>query len=485
MFYRGSLYKRLIAIAPGLKRIDPSSLRFRLTVGITLVAFFGLGSLATWTGWRMQRVLVASHKQNEIVVAERFQEDVQLYSEMMPVAASLQKAIQNRSTSNLFIWVVDPQSRLVAQSQTLSTSQWQGAAKLRSASGVSAIPQVRRISGRSLILCASPLKIGGTTVGQAYVAVDITHDEGMFRSVIQSLGIASFLSVLVIAVVIAVYVHRSLRPLRQMSQIAGTVSADDLEQAQIHLDQAPSEVKELAQTLDTMLGRLSQSWEQQRQFVSNVSHELRTPLTIVHGYLQSILRRGDNLTDPQREALEVASSESARTIQLLQDLLDLARAESGFLQLHLEALSLNDLVLEVAGMAEQFSHQKIKIETGKSSIVVKADRNRLIQVLLNLIDNAVKYSPADQPITVTLDSLEKAARIQVSDRGCGIPLQQQARIFERFYRVDQARTRTSGGCGLGLAIVKTLVEEMGGSVTVRSQFGQGSTFSVMLPRQES
>lgn len=483
MFYRGSLYKRLIAIAPGLQRIDPSSLRFRLTVGITVFTFFGLGSLATWTGWRMQRILIASHKQNVIAVAERFQEDVQLYSEMMPVAASLQKAIQNRSTSSVFIWVVNPQGRLIAQSQPLPTSQWQGAAKSHSID-ISSIPQVHRISGHSLILCASPLKIGGTVVGKAYIATDITFDEKMFRKVIPSLGIASLLSVLVIAVVIAVYVHRSLRPLRQMSQIAGTVSADDLEQAQIHLDQAPSEVRELAQTLDTMLGRLSQSWEQQRQFVSNVSHELRTPLTIVHGYLQSILRRENNLTATQREALEVATAESARTIQLLQDLLELARAESGFLQLHLETLVLNDLILEVIGMAEQFSHQRIKIETVKSFIVVKADRNRLIQVLLNLIDNAVKYSSPDQPITLTLNSQEKTARIQVSDRGCGIPLQQQARIFERFYRVDQARTRTTEGCGLGLAIVKTLVDEMGGNVTVRSQLGQGSTFSITLPMQE-
>lgn len=485
MFYLGSLHKRLITIAPSLRRVDPASLRFRLTVGITLVAFFGLGSLATWTGWRMQRILIDSHKQNTIAVAERFQEDVQLYSEMMPVASSLQKSIQNRSTSNLFIWVVDPQGRVIAESQTLAASQWQDAAKLNLASGISAIPQIHQMSGRSLVLCASPLQIGGTPVGQAYVAADITHDERMFQAVIQSLGIASLLSVLVIAIVVAVYVQRSLRPLRQISQIAGTVSADDLEQAQIHLDQAPSEVKELAQTLDTMLGRLSQSWEQQRQFVSNVSHELRTPLTIVHGYLQSILRRENNLTATQREALEVATAESARTIQLLQDLLELARAESGFLQLHLETLVLNDLILEVIGMAEQFSHQRIKIETVKSAIVVKADRNRLIQVLLNLIDNAVKYSSPDQPITLTLNSQEKTARIQVSDRGCGIPLQQQARIFERFYRVDQARTRTTEGCGLGLAIVKTLVEEMGGSVTVRSQFGQGSTFSVMLPRQES
>jgi signal transduction histidine kinase len=232
-----------------------------------------------------------------------------------------------------------------------------------------------------------------------------------------------------------------------------------------------------------MLARLSQAWEQERQFLSNASHELRTPLTIVQGYLQSVLRRGTNLTPSQREALLTAAEEADRIIRLLQDLLDLARADGGHMHLNIESLVLNDLVAEVAGMAQQYSDRAIVIEAGVGVIEVMADRNRLKQVLLNLIDNALKYSDSSQAVTLKLDQLGQQVIIQVCDKGCGIPLSHQTRIFERFYRVDEARARATGGYGLGLSIVKTLVETMGGSVKVRSKLGEGSTFTVTLLQQ--
>jgi signal transduction histidine kinase len=149
----------------------------------------------------------------------------------------------------------------------------------------------------------------------------------------------------------------------------------------------------------------------------------------------------------------------------------------------MEPLILNDLVSEVVGMAEQYCNRVIKVEATNPLIEVKADRDRLKQVLLNLIDNAVKYSEPDAPVTVKIEQSSEQATIQVCDQGKGIPLPQQARIFERFYRVDEARARSTGGCGLGLSIVKTLVEGMGGSVSVRSKLGEGSVFTVMLPAQ--
>jgi len=268
-----------------------------------------------------------------------------------------------------------------------------------------------------------------------------------------------------------------------MSKLTESISAERLGEVQINLDNAPSEVKELAHTFDQMLIRLRDALEQQRQFVSNVSHELRTPLTIVSGYLQSTLRRGDNLNEPQREALEIATSEANRTIGLLQDLLDLARADSGRMHFNLEPLLLNDLVFEIVGMAKQYSNRAIAVEEPVGLIEVNAQPDRLKQVLLNLVDNAVKYSDPSTPVTLTLDRQGDRAIVQVCDRGKGIPLPQQARIFERFYRVDEARSRSTGGTGLGLSIVKTLVEGMGGSISVRSKLGEGSVFTVTLPSE--
>ena len=132
------------------------------------------------------------------------------------------------------------------------------------------------------------------------------------------------------------------------------------------------------------------SWEQERQFVSNVSHELRTPLTVVSGYIQSLLRRSTNLNDYQKEALETAASEADRTVRLLQYLLDLARADSGHTIYRRDRVNLNELVAEVAGMAEQFSNRMIHIEAPEIVFSV-CDRDRLKQVLVNLIDNAVKF----------------------------------------------------------------------------------------------
>jgi len=467
------------AIAQVWKRTDPSSLQFRLTAGVVAFSVLGLGSVAFWTSWKLQQILIDSHKQNVLDIAERFPQDVQVYSKMMPVQVALQTAINNRTTPNVFLWVSRPNGTVAAQSTSLR-QQNDNAIALLSLAGRLLKPQVYQVSGRYLVLCGAPLNVQGITLGKLYVAQDITYEQTMFVALVRSLSIATILSILVLMLVISIYVQRSLQPLRQMSQIAGTISTEDLAEARLQLERAPSEVQELTQTFNMTLSRLSAAWEQQRQFVSNVSHELRTPLTLVDGYLQSILRRGVNLTEAQHEALEVASVEAKRTIRLLQDLLDLARADSGHLYFRFESFVLNDLVVEVVGMAEQFSNRTITIE-GTLPIQVRADRDSLKQVLINLIDNAMNYSDPDTLIVVKIEQTADQAFVQVSDQGLGIPLQQQTRIFERFYRVDEARSRSTGGSGLGLAIVKTLVEGMGGSVTVRSRPGEGSIFTVTLP----
>ncbi|NET56413.1 MAG: HAMP domain-containing protein [Symploca sp. SIO2E6] len=459
--------------------INPHSLRARLTVGIATVSAIGMGSLAIWISWKMQDILVVTHKQSIKYIGERLPQEVEIYSNLLPMEDGMQTAIDNLTISNTLLWVRDSDGTIIAQSTQQQTSSKLD--YLKTLSNMPHTPKVREVKGEYWVLCGSPLMVSGEKLGTLYIAQDITEDQIMFLSMIRSLGIASLLTIAGITVVIAFYIQRSLQPLQRMGQLTQNISADDLGEAHIHLDNAPSELKELAQTFDEMLVRLHQSWEQQRQFVSNVSHELRTPLTLVSGYLQSTLRRGTNLSQPQREALEIASSEADRTIQLLQDLLDLARVDSGHLHFNLEPLLLNDLVQEIAEMARQYSNRVIQVESHNSSIQVRADPNRLKQVLLNLIDNAVKYSDDHQPVTLKLDYSGEWGRIQVCDRGNGIPLQHQARIFERFYRVDDARARSTGGCGLGLSIVKTLVEGMGGRVTVRSQLGKGSVFSVTLP----
>jgi signal transduction histidine kinase len=459
---------------------DPYSLRIRLSVGIATISAVGLGSVAMWTSWQMQQILIDSHKQSITAITLRLPHDVEVYSDMLPVETGLVKAVDNLTTSHTLLWVKNAEGKILAESVALKNPADRTSAELMSLAQMPLRPQVYPVNGGYFVLCTTELSVKGKILGQLFVAQDITRDQTMFLAVVQSLAIATLLSILAITLAIALYVRRSLQPLRQMSQLAGSISPENLGAAELQLAHAPSEVKELAQMLEMMLLRLSQAWEQQRQFTSNASHELRTPLTIVHGYLHSVLRRETNLTDTQREALSTAAAEADRTVQLLQDLLDLARTDTDILQ-HRSPIVLNELLLEVAGMAEQYSNRPISIEAKIGLVEVKANRNRLKQVLLNLIDNAIKYSESSQPVKVKLNQLGKQVIIQVCDRGSGIPLAEQSRIFERFYRLDEARARSTGGYGLGLAIVKTSIESMGGKIAVHSKLGEGSTFTITLP----
>ena len=459
------------------KFLDTASLKVRLTVGIAAVAAFSLGSLAIWTSMRMQHILVSTNKENMKYIAGRFPRDVKIYSEMLPLESGAQRAINSLSTPDKLIWIKND-GKVFAKSSTLNTAKIGDT--LLQLKDVPLIPTVKDLNGSYWLMCATPLQVKNRNLGQLYLAHNITNDQIMFHNLIRSLALATIIAIAAMVTIIAAYIHRSMLPLKRLSQLTSTISADKLDQARISLEQAPSEVRELAQTVDEMLVRLSESWEHQRQLLSNVSHELRTPLTIISGYIQSTLRRGSNLSEMQIEALNTASSEADRTVQLLQDLLDLARADSGRIQFQLEAIVLNDLVSEIVDMAQQYSKRDISLELPSHSVTVKADSHRFKQVLLNLIDNAVKYSEPETPIKVHLMHHEAKAIIQVCDRGIGIPLQQQGRIFERFFRVDESRNR-AGGTGLGLSIVKTLIDGMGGNITLRSQLNEGSTFIICFP----
>ncbi len=471
------------------RHLNLSSLQFRLTVETALLSVLGLCTVAVWSSWKMQQLLITTHTQSVEYIANRFPRDVELYSEMLPVEAGLQKTINNVSVPGLLIWVKSTDGqKLLAQSTGLSTAP-QASQEIMSIAEMPLKPQVYQVGDRYLILYQGAVTVKGDFMGKVYMAQDVTADQQQLIAAIRGLIAVCVLATLITMVAIALRVSRSLQPLQEMSRMAGAISVEDLSQAKLQLSNAPSEVKELAQTFNMMLSRLSESWEQQRQFVSNVSHELRTPLTVVLGYLQSLLRRSTNLNDYQKEALETAASEADRTVRLLQDLLDLARADSGYVRFSLEPLVLNDLAAEVVGMAERFSNRVIHLES-REPVVAMADRDRLRQVLINLIDNAVKYSSPESPIDLTLARVNQGARIQVHDRGVGIALPDQSRIFERFYRVDEARTRVpsgnpAGGYGLGLAIVKTLVEGMGGTITVRSKLGEGTVFSIVFPMPRS
>ncbi len=471
-------------LQPIWSALNPKSLQFRLTIGVTLVSLCGVGSIAIWTAWKTQRLLIDSHKQLTIEVTSRLPQDVELYAEMMPLELAIQRSIDNRSLPGLMI-VLDRPSGMMTPTTADDLFLQRAQSLVQRGDQLTRLDSaIQRVGDRALVLCRGPLRIDGNSLGTLYVAQDITEEQAMFIAIIRSLSLVSLLVMIVMAVALAVYVRRSLLPLKQVGQLTRNVCPDTIGTLKLHLHAAPTEVNELAETCDDMLQRLATTWDQQRQFVNDVSHELRTPLTIVSGYLQSTLRRNATLTEPQREALEIAASEANRTIHLLEELLELARADSGNLHYHLETISVNELLAELCSMVQGAGDRTLKIEA-PLDIWVEGDRQRLKQVLMNLIDNALNYSASPQPVIIRVEQHQGQVAIAVQDFGCGIPLQHQSRIFDRFYRVDEARARSTGGCGLGLSLVKTLVDGMGGRVSLASKPHEGSTFTVTLPLASS
>ena len=456
-----------------MNTINFNSLKVRLTLGIALLSSLGLGTVALWMSLRMQSLLMMTHKQTVESVTKSFPHDVKIYSEMVSTQVGIQKTINNLSSQKNLFWFKDNQNEIIAQSPYFPS-------QLAENNQVSSIPKLVFIDNEYWLMCGIPIKLNQEFQGNLYLAQNVTNEQLLFGYLIRSLTTTTILAVAIMIAAIAFYIAHSLKPLEKISNLAKNISVDQLKEVSIDFHNSPHEVKTLAETLEKMLIRLGESWDNQKQLLSDVSHELRTPLTIVSGYLQSTLRRGDNLTSIQQEALSVASSEADRTIKLLEDLLELARADNGRININFEIVIINDLIREIISMAQEYSHRNINLSEVKSKLKLRVDRDSFKQICLNLIDNAIKYSPENTDIDVNLKANNSTVTIEFCDQGFGIPLTQQNRIFERFYRVDEARNR-AGGTGLGLAIVKTLVTAMNGEITVSSQINKGSIFTVKLP----
>jgi two-component system, OmpR family, phosphate regulon sensor histidine kinase PhoR len=217
-------------------------------------------------------------------------------------------------------------------------------------------------------------------------------------------------------------------------------------------------------------------------FVANVSHELKTPLTSIVGFTETLIDGASSDPDTCREFLQIIYKEGLRLQRLVTDLLDLSKIESKQLQMKMEHVSVRMLVQDVVKtMEEQIQSKGLQLVTYVEPLMVKVDTDCIRQVLVNLLANAMNYTPTGGEVTLTVASEPNHWLLQVTDTGIGIPENDQPRIFERFYRVDKARSRDSGGTGLGLAIVKHLVELHQGEIEVVSIVGEGSTFTIRFP----
>jgi heavy metal sensor kinase len=274
--------------------------------------------------------------------------------------------------------------------------------------------------------------------------------------------------------------RRALLPVSRMTQEAAEIGVHRLDE-RIEVPGTADEVARLATTLNDMLDRLQRGAEERRRFVADASHELRTPLAVMATELDVSLRSAE-LSADAKEVLASAREEVGRMSRVVEDLLTLARIDEGRLELARRPVSLPAVAGDVVGKLSTFAAERgivVRVEGGAA--VVRGDPERLEQVLTNLVENAVKYSPDGTTVLVRTWGNGSEAGLSVSDAGPGIPAAAVPRVFDRFYRVDAARSRAEGGSGLGLAICREIVEAHGGRIWVESAPGKGSTFSLLLP----
>ena len=287
-----------------------------------------------------------------------------------------------------------------------------------------------------------------------------------------------------IALVIARWVARGMtQPLRDMAQAARRMETGDYSQRVS--TESRDEVGQLAVAFNRMSSELESLERLRRDLVANVSHELKTPISALRAHLENLL---DGVEEPDPETLQVMLAQSERLGRLVDQLLDLSRLESGDVPLERGSVELAPLVAEVVSeieVARPDRGVRVAGAVPRDLPPVFADRERVHQVLFNLLDNAVRFTPEGGRVTVSASRHNGSVDIAVADTGPGIAPEDLPRVFERFYRVDESRSRDDGGTGIGLAIARSVVEAHGGRIWAESEPGRGSTFTFELPAAPS
>ncbi len=337
-------------------------------------------------------------------------------------------------------------------------------------------------SGARLRVISLPIPLGNRIIGIIEVAANMASTADALDVIRRALLFGSLLALLLAAVGGNILARAALGPIKAITETAQQITGtEDLSQ-RIPVTMPGDELGELTETINDMLGRLDEAFNAQQRLVADVSHELRTPLTTIQGNLD-LLRRGA-ADDPtmRGEALAAIEDQTSRMRRLVADLLLLAQADAG-LKLHRQPVELDTLLLDIYRQAQVMARNTgVTVRLGaEDQAIVEGDADRLRQLLLNLTDNAIKYTPAGGEVTLTLHRDDGWVAVSVEDTGVGIAAEDLPHIFERFYRADRSRTRP-GGSGLGLSIAHWIAQAHGGELTVASEPGRGSTFTLHLPQ---
>lgn len=340
-----------------------------------------------------------------------------------------------------------------------------------------------RIGETRLRVLSVPLTVRGSdrVVATLQVATSMDVVISTQQTLLLVLLVGAVLSMVVAGVAGWISTRQALAPLEDVTEAALQITrADDLSRRIPYQGNPNDEVGQLITAFNLTLSRLENLFNTQRRFLADVGHELRTPLTVIKGNVELMQRMGE--TDP--ESMDSIENEVDRLTRMVGDLLLLAQAESGKLPLAHDLLELDTILLEVMGQMRILARDRVRLRIGEiDQVLICGDRDRIKQVLVNLVSNAIKYTPTGGEVIVGLAKEGEYSRLNVSDTGPGIPVEDMPHIFERFYRGEKSRTRTRDGkgFGLGLSIAYWIVRNHNGFIEVSAREPQGTTFCVRLP----
>jgi two-component system, OmpR family, sensor kinase len=452
------------------------TIRTRLTLWYssllaTVIVVFGISlfSILDWT-WRNQI------RDNMILVAQQTLENLVINTATGQLAIKSPESLDVISTFPYGVQVRQADGSIVQWSNSLgSLSQPFDNDTLNSET--MATSTVYYLGKRHAIVLTVPIPDkSGQRIGTIQIISSLeTIDAAMERlfKIMLGVGMVALILAFMVGSVIA---SQALQPIDMISQAAKQITAAGDLSKRIPYIGPPDELGQLTSTFNATLERLERLFLTQRRFVADVSHELRTPLTTIQGNLDLINRFGNDPT-----SMEAIDSEVKRMSRLVGDLLLLAQADSGRLPLVETTVELGTLAFEVFKQAKVLATD-VELKLGNIEAVhVKGDEDRLKQLLLNLVTNAIKYTSAGGTVTIKVTHQEGFAFVKVTDTGIGIPKEDLDHIFDRFYRVDKARSRQMGGTGLGLSIASWIAEAHHGKIWAESTLDKGSTFTLQLP----
>jgi two-component system OmpR family sensor kinase len=392
--------------------------------------------------------------------------------------------LEEFTSPGIYVQVRDLTGTVIATSANLPRSELPMTPELlEKALGNKESFETVKVGGEQVRILVWPVDPNGPVVGIVVVGQSLRLVEVAREGVERLTAIAALIATVAALAGAWWLTARALKPVAEVTRVARSIAATGRFEQRIAGPAANDEVGHLVVTFNEMLARLERTFVAQREFLADASHELRGPLMVIRGNLD-LLRLGLP-EDERRASVREASEEIERMSRLASDLLFLAAAEAEEV-VEQGAVRLDDVVRAVSERARNVDggNHEIRHADTEAAVVV-GDHTRLTQLVWNLVENALRYTPTGGRVELDLTCQDGAALLRVSDTGVGIPEESLPQIFQRFYRVDRARSRHNGGTGLGLAIVKSVAEAHGGRVSATSIVGQGSTFTVWLPAQAS